>query len=105
MSGTVLGLTIACAAVVTTGSVLPVCGLLVESAALAGAADAAALAGADAASGRMSGLPCEVAGSLAAANGVELAGCSVDGMVVTVVVERWVGAVPVRTVATAGPAP
>jgi secretion/DNA translocation related TadE-like protein len=103
VSGSVLGLALALATVVTTGTTLPLCAALVESAAVAGAADAAALAAADVASGRMPGQPCEAAARLAEANDAVLTDCVVDGAIVTVVVERWVGVVPVRAIATAGP--
>jgi len=103
MSGTVLGLGVAIATVAVTGVTLPLCAAMVGSAAASGAADASALAAADAASGRMPGEPCDAAARLAAANGVSLAACAVDGLVVTVVVERWSGVVPVRAIATAGP--
>ena len=105
MSGTVLGLGIVMATVAVTGTTLPLCAAMVASAAVSGAADAAALAAADAASGRMPGDPCAAAERLAAANDAGVAGCAVDGLVVTVVVQRWVGAIPVRAVATAGPPP
>lgn len=68
-----------------------------------GAADSAALAGADVASGLEPGSPCDVAGLVAAANGVELGSCEVDGMIVTVQVETRSGPLSVRARATAGP--
>jgi secretion/DNA translocation related TadE-like protein len=80
-----------------------------ERSRVAGAADASALAAADAASGLAPGEggPCARAASLARANGVELSSCEVDGAVVTVVAT---GASPlpgvvVRAASTAGPPP
>ncbi|WP_157428746.1 Rv3654c family TadE-like protein [Agromyces salentinus] len=52
----------------------------------AGAADASALAAADAASGAIIGTPCDVATRLAARNGGRLVSCAVDGAVSVVVV-------------------
>ena len=73
--------------------------------ALAGAADAAALAAADVAVGIGPGFPCEVAAGLAAATAAALADCEVDGLVVTVVVSRWILGIPVSARSTAGPPP
>jgi recombinational DNA repair protein RecR len=53
---------------------------------LAGAADAAALAAADAASGVVDGAPCERAAEIAVAAGSELAACELDGVIATVTV-------------------
>lgn len=103
MSGTVLGLGVAIATVAVTGVTLPLCAAMVGSAAASGAADASALAAADVASGRMPGEPCDAAARLASANDTVLVACEVDGLVVTVAVERWSGAIPVRESATAGP--
>ncbi|MBD8609768.1 hypothetical protein IFT77_04625 [Frigoribacterium sp. CFBP 13729] len=82
---------------------------LAERSRVAGAADASALAAADAAAGLVTGGggPCSLAASLARANTVELSSCDVDGLVVTVVVT---GSAPllgvaVRASATAGPPP
>lgn len=67
------------------------------------AADAAALAAADVAVGIFAGVPCEVAVAVAAANGSELASCTVDGLVVTVSTKRSFLGLPLFAVATAGP--
>ena len=81
----------------------------------AGAADAAALAAADAASGWSAGPPCAEAGRLAAENRAALARCEIDGLVVTVEVEIATGfgaiggwdtpLAMVRQTASAGPWP
>jgi len=78
---------------------------LVSRTLAAGAADAAALAAADAAVGIRGDAPCEAAGLLAAANGAVLLGCSVDGLVVTVEVSAGTGMAAARALATAGPRP
>jgi secretion/DNA translocation related TadE-like protein len=68
-----------------------------------GAADLAALAAADAASGAISGLPCEVAAGVLSGNGSALASCRADGLVVTVDASGSFAGIPIRASATAGP--
>ena len=68
-----------------------------------GAADLAALAAADAASGAISGAPCEVAERVANGNAARLAGCRVDGLVVTVTVAASFAGIPITARSTAGP--
>jgi secretion/DNA translocation related TadE-like protein len=77
--------------------------VLVERSAAAGAADAAALAAADARVGLATGFPCEQAAVIAEANGATLTSCEVDGLVVTVSVSRPVAGFHVTASATAGP--
>jgi len=68
-----------------------------------GAADAAALAAADAARGIVPGIPCELAARVAEANAAALAHCAADGYVVTVELRgEWAG-LPLTARATAGP--
>ena len=71
---------------------------------VAAAADAAALAAADTASGLVAGHPCETAERVAAANGASLSACEVDGLVATVTVGRGILGLALRESATAGPA-
>jgi secretion/DNA translocation related TadE-like protein len=68
-----------------------------------GAADASALAGADVAAGSYPGSPCVVAADVARANGARLAGCEVDGLVVTVRASTEFLGLPLAASATAGP--
>lgn len=79
--------------------------LLVDRHALAAAADSAALAAADSASGLRSGPPCDAAAALAAAQSAGLSACRVDGSTVTVRLSRTTGLVPLAAVATAGQPP
>ena len=72
---------------------------------IAGAADAAALAAANVASGLFTGYPCDQAAAVAAANAAELIQCDVDGLVVTVGVSGTVLGISVTVAATAGPPP
>lgn len=69
------------------------------------AADAGALAAADARSGRAAGEPCELAGRLAAAHGAQLDSCELDGPVATVAVTVRLGWIELRARARAGPPP
>lgn len=72
---------------------------------LAGAADAAALAAADAASGALRGVPCERAGEVAEAAGATIARCAVDGLIADVTVTAAFGRLVATASARAGPAP
>ncbi|HEU0257272.1 MAG TPA: Rv3654c family TadE-like protein [Microbacteriaceae bacterium] len=66
------------------------------------AADLAALAAADTASGLVPGIPCDTALRVARANDAALQACALEGQVALVTVEagaRW----PVRSTARAGP--
>jgi secretion/DNA translocation related TadE-like protein len=103
MSGSILAASIAGSTVLLTALVLPLGAALVEKRAIAGAADAAALAAADVASGLVPGVPCEAAARQAGAGGGVLASCELDGTVVTVTVSSTVLGVPFAVRATAGP--
>jgi len=70
---------------------------------LAGVADAAALAAADAASGAVEGEPCARATEIAAAAGAGLAGCVLDELIATVTVTAPFGRLPATASARAGP--
>lgn len=72
---------------------------------LGGVADAAALAAADAASGAVAGVPCELADTVAAASALVLAACEVDGLVATVTVAGRFGHLEATASARAGPPP
>jgi secretion/DNA translocation related TadE-like protein len=68
-----------------------------------GAADAAALAAADGASGAVGIPPCEGAAAAARASGASLTECVLDGLVATVEVRGRVGPFPISARSTAGP--
>jgi len=104
-AGSVLALGIIGAIVMLVATALPLYAVLATRSAVAGAADAAALAAADARVGVTGGFPCDIAAETAAANGVALTGCEVDGYIATVSVERSVLGFPVSAGATAGPPP
>lgn len=90
-------LVIACLAIIPFGAVMTAKGRV------SAAADLAALAGADAAIGLVSGFPCQLAAKIASKNGATLSGCQVDGVIVTVRVEVRSGGFRVAATATAGP--
>lgn len=100
-----LALAIVTAVLLIAGVVLPALAALVVRRAVAGAADAAALAAADTAVGLHPGFPCEVAVRVASANGAALDSCELDGLVVTVQASTSVAGIPVVARATAGPPP
>jgi hypothetical protein len=71
---------------------------------LAGAADAAALAAADGASGAAVGVPCELAERVAAASGVGIDRCEVDELTAVVTVSARFGGFTGTASARAGQA-
>lgn len=113
-AGSVLAIAIIAAILGVCAVLLPLATAVVVRHRAAAAADAAALAGADAASGWRAGAPCEAAARLAAQNGATLSRCEVEGVVVTVEVVITAGLggptagehplASIRQSATAGPA-
>lgn len=104
-AGSVLAIAIVAAMVLLAMAAIPLYVVLATRSAVAGAADAAALAAADVRVGVVGGFPCDVAAQVAAANNVILHSCEVDGYIATVAVERSVLGFSVVCRATAGPAP
>ncbi|QEV99325.1 helicase [Microbacterium caowuchunii] len=72
---------------------------------LSAAVDAAALAAADAASGAISGVPCDRAGRIAAEGAFDVVSCEVEGITATVRISGSFGPFPAMAVARAGPPP
>ena len=72
---------------------------------LAGTADAAALAAADAAAGAVSGDPCDRADEIAGAAGAFVTACEVTDLVVTITVSAPFGQFTSLASARAGPPP
>jgi secretion/DNA translocation related TadE-like protein len=72
---------------------------------IAGAADAAALAAADAASGAIVGVPCERAAEVAGATGAVVSDCEVVDLIATVTVTASFGVFTAAVSARAGPPP
>ncbi|SEB95384.1 helicase/secretion neighborhood TadE-like protein [Paramicrobacterium humi] len=104
-AASVLAIGLVAALLVVTAVLAPLCAAIAARQQMAGAADAAALGAADTASGRVPGVPCEVARRAALANGAALEACDVAGLVVTVTVSTRVLVFPVAASARAGPPP
>ncbi|MDQ1544451.1 MAG: hypothetical protein QOK08_2089 [Actinomycetota bacterium] len=102
-SGSLLGVAIIGSLVAVVLMTLPLYMGLSARESVARAADASALAGADVTAGISPGVPCALAGSVARANHVSLAGCEVDGLVVTVTTTATILGLPLVASASAGP--
>ena len=104
-AASVTALGIAGAIVAVSIAVVPVLGVFVASQEAANAADAAALAAADAISGAVTGVPCDLADAVAARNGATLVSCEGEGEgpVATVRVEIERFGFTVSAAARAGP--
>ena len=102
-AGSLLVVAILAAVLCVVATVLPLQFALSRRHAMAGAADAAALAAADARSGAVAGVPCDLAARVASANGARLDACAVDGLVATVRVSTRVLGITVTATASAGP--
>ncbi len=102
-AGSVLALAIVGATTVVLVAVLSLGAALVLRQRVIGAADAAALAAADGASGAVAGAPCGLAERVAQANHAILGRCVLDGLVATVTVSASFGGVPFSARSTAGP--
>lgn len=104
-SGSVLALSLVAATVVVALAVLSLAAGLGMRQRVIGAADSAALAAADAASGAVPGAPCAVAARVVSAARVRLVACHVDGLIVTIAVDDAFAGVTIRARSTAGPPP
>ncbi|MGV8897552.1 MAG: Rv3654c family TadE-like protein [Rhodoglobus sp.] len=103
-AGSILSVAIIGAVMALTMMLAPLYIGVVARRSVAGAADAAALAAADTAIGRVPGVPCDAAAVVAGANGASIVSCTVDGLIVSVTAQRTVLGIPVTAAATAGPA-
>lgn len=102
-AASVLALGLIGAVIAVTAAIVPVASAFVASQRAANAADAAALAAADAVSGAVMGIPCELAGRVAARNGGVLTACTVGGPTVTVTVTVSTAGFSLGASARAGP--
>ncbi len=102
-AGTVLALALVMAVVVIGMSGVGLAAALTARQRVIGAADLAALAAADAASGAIGGVPCEVADGVARANGERLSACGTEGLVVSVTVVGSFAGIPIPVHSRAGP--
>ncbi|WKK70823.1 helicase [Rathayibacter oskolensis] len=104
-SAAVAAISVVAATVLVTAAVLSGCGAVVAHQRAVAAADAAALAAADTASGLLPGEPCDEASRLATAGGAELTACALDGETASVEVAVAVGPLTLRARSRAGPPP
>lgn len=102
-SGTVLSVAVLAGILAIVGMVIPVSLALAVKQRVVGAADAAALAAADTASGFASGIPCDAATKAARLNGAELSECDIEGLVATVTARAGYLGLEVSVSARAGP--
>ena len=98
-----LGIALVGAMVCLLVAVVPLYAVLAARSNGAGAADAAALAAADARVGAATGFPCERAAEVAAANGATLTDCELDGLIATVSVSTAILGFDLESTAIAGP--
>jgi hypothetical protein len=89
--------------VLLTTLVVSTLALLAVGRSVANAADAAALAAADTASGAIAGYPCAAAEAVATLNETAVTHCSVAGLIASVSVQRRVNGVDIAASARAGP--
>ena len=102
-AGSVLALAVLAATVLVTALVVSALALLAVSRSVANAADAAALAAADTASGAIAGYPCEAADAVATLNQTVVMHCTVAGLIASVSVRRGVHGFDISASARAGP--
>lgn len=102
-AGTVLALALVMAVVTVGLSGAGLAAALTARQRVIGAADLSALAAADAASGAIGGVPCNIATGVATANGTRLRACDIHGLVVSVTVIGSFAGIPVEASSRAGP--
>jgi secretion/DNA translocation related TadE-like protein len=102
-SGAVLSLAMVAAVVMLGLTSLTLAAALTTRARVAGAADLAALAAADAASGLIPGAPCELAARVAEGASARLVSCALDGLVARVALSGRFADIPIDVRSAAGP--
>ena len=102
-AGSILVLAVIGATVLLTALVISSLALLAVGRSVANAADAAALAAADTASGAIAGYPCAAANAVATLNNTTLTRCSVTGLIASVALRRNVQGFSILATARAGP--
>jgi len=105
MAGTMAAVGIVSAAAVLATGLAVAGSAAVVSQRLASAADSGALAAADAASGAITGVPCDRATEVADAFGAVVEACELDELIATVTVAMRLGPVTARASARGGPPP
>lgn len=104
-SGSLLAVAIVGATMAATALVVPLFAALAVGQSVQNAADAAALAAADTASGAIGGFPCAAAAEAARLNGASIVSCSLDGLIASVTVGRTFIGLDFGSSARAGPPP
>ncbi|AWB85712.1 Rv3654c family TadE-like protein [Mycetocola zhujimingii] len=104
-SGSILIVAVVASLLLLTGLALPLNQALTVRQQVANAADAAALAAADTASGVVAGIPCENAAEAARLNGSVLGDCTIDGVEARVIATRSVLGLTVSVASRAGQPP
>ena len=104
-SGSVLAVALIGATMTVTVLSVPLLAVLAVGQSVQNAADAAALAAADTASGAVSGVPCTAAAEAARLNGASVVSCAVDGLIASVTVARSALGFDLTSSARAGPPP
>ncbi|SMH46182.1 helicase/secretion neighborhood TadE-like protein [Rathayibacter oskolensis] len=104
-SASIVAVGVVAGTVLVTAAVLSGCGAVVGHQRAVAAADAAALAAADTASGLVSGEPCAAASGIATAGGAELTECALDAGIATVEVVVALGPLALPARSRAGPPP
>lgn len=102
-AGSILAIAVLGATVLLTTLVVSTLALLAVGRSVATAADAAALAAADTASGAIAGYPCPAANAVAALNEAAVTRCAVAGLIASVSVKRTVLGIELSASARAGP--
>jgi len=102
-SGSVLAVAVIASVVALTLMLVPLAQALVLKQRVVAAADAAALAAADTASGALAGFPCDAAERAARLNGAGLGRCRIDGLIATVSARSTSWGLNITVLARAGP--
>lgn len=105
MAGTMAVAGITGAAAILAAGLAVVGAAAVTGQRLSAAADAGALAAADAASGAVTGIPCDRAEEVSSTFGALLDACALDELIATVTVSVRFGPLTARATARAGPPP
>lgn len=102
-SGSVLAIAVIASVVAVTLMLVPLTQALVLKQRVVAAADAAALAAADTASGALAGFPCAAAEKAARLNGARVGRCEIDGLIATVSAVSSYWGLNISVLARAGP--
>ena len=102
-AGSILAVSLIAVILAVTILLVPLYSVLSARTRVAAAADASALAAADVAVGRLPGIPCVAAETVAEVNGASMTECQLDGVIVTVRVRLTIVGFVLQSAATAGP--